>query len=296
MEDIRIINEVMPVIEVNFKEVKTALEDTLTKYKNLVVTEETLSGCKATQKELAGVRAKIDTYRKEKKKALSEPITAFENQCKELTALIEKAEQPIKQGIKVFDDKKRDTKRIEAEEIIKDTIASDGLNEKYGAQLDVLEKYCNLTAKKGDVKTDVGQRAFALKVEQDREQELLDIIEDAIRAENERLTKKLAMADFQRLVKVGASTKDILAEIKQRANAIYEAEHPAPQEEPKEEPAPQTLGSIPASPQPDTEPQEEPEQCYMEIRCVGTLGQLKEALGMVRANGVVCTVQNQGKL
>ena len=107
MEDIRIINEVMPVIEVNFEEVKKALAETLTKYENIVVTEETLSGCKATQKELAGVRTKIDTYRKDKKKALSEPIIAFENQCKELIALIEKAEQPIKDGIKVFDDKKK---------------------------------------------------------------------------------------------------------------------------------------------------------------------------------------------
>lgn len=290
MEDIRIINEVMPVIEVNFEEVKKALAETLTKYENIVVTEETLSGCKATQKELAGVRTKIDTYRKDKKKALSEPIIAFENQCKELIALIEKAEQPIKNGIKVFDDKKRAAKKAEAEEIIKAVIQEQELNEKYAARLDVLEKYCNLTAKKSDIKEDVEHRAFALKVEQEREQELLDIIKGAIDTENERINKKLSLLEFDRLIKAGAPTKDILAEIKARANNIYEAEHPQPKEAPKEviqEPAIEPQIEV------KTEETEEP-QCYAEIRCVGTLEQLKQVLPLVRSKGVICEVLSQG--
>ena len=59
------------------------------------------------------MRIKIDTYRKDKKKELSKPIAVFEDQCKDLISLIEKAEQPIKDGIKVFDDEK---KRREAED------------------------------------------------------------------------------------------------------------------------------------------------------------------------------------
>ncbi len=295
MQDIKIINEVMPVIEVNFDEMKLALSETLKKYDGLVVTEDTLSGCKATQKDLAGVRTKIDTYRKEKKKSLSAPITEFENQCKELISLIEKAEKPIKDGIRVFDDKKRDAKRLEAQEIIKTVIEEQGLNEKYSVRLDVLEKYCNLTAKTSEVKTDVEQRAFVLKVEQDREQELLDIIKDAVDTENERLNKKLSLADFDRLIRAGATTKDILAEIKLRANNIYEAEHPAPKEE--TEPITETyLWKAPAEePQEEIKTAEEP-QCYMEIRCVGTLKQLKQALELVRGNGVTCKVLNQGIL
>ena len=73
-----------------------------------------MSSCKSTQRELAGVRNKIDTYRKDKKKIFSKPIADFENQCKELISLVEKAEQPIKDGIKVFDDLKREEKRKQA--------------------------------------------------------------------------------------------------------------------------------------------------------------------------------------
>ena len=52
--------------------------------------------------------------------------------------------------------------------LIAEVITETELNEKYGSRLDVLDKYCNLTAKDSDVKADLTTRAFTLKVEQDR--------------------------------------------------------------------------------------------------------------------------------
>lgn len=229
--EVKVLNEVMPVIEINFEQIKANLADTLKKYNGIVVTEETLSGCKSTQKELAGMRIKIDTYRKDKKKELSKPIEAFESQCKELIALVEKAEQPIKEGIKLFDDAKRDEKRKVAEKLIGVVIEEVGLNEKYGSQLTVNEKYCNLTAKESDVKADLEARALVLLSEQNREAELMEIIKDSIDMENERIETKLKFEDFQRLIDRGVPTKDILAEVKARAESIYKAEHPEPKTE-----------------------------------------------------------------
>ena len=48
--DIKIEEETLPVIRINFDAMKDALTGTLEKYKGIVVTKETLSGCKATQK------------------------------------------------------------------------------------------------------------------------------------------------------------------------------------------------------------------------------------------------------
>jgi hypothetical protein len=183
--EVKILKEQLPVIQINFDEMKIALKETLEDYKGIVVTEETLSACKTTQKELAGVRIKIDNYRKDKKKALSKPITDFENQCKELISLIEQAERPIKDGIKVFDDEKREMKRQQAVELSKEVIKEIGLNEKYASRLEILDKYCNLTAKSNEVKDDLTSRALTLKVEQDREVELIEIIKDTIASENE---------------------------------------------------------------------------------------------------------------
>jgi hypothetical protein len=216
----------MPVIEINFNEVKNALTETLGKYKGIVVTEETLSGCKATQKDLAGMRIQIDNYRKDKKKVLEQPIKAFEEQCKELIALVEMAEAPIKEGIKVFDDVKRLEKQTIAERLIIEVSESLELEPKYASQLTVSEKYCNLTAKESEVKNDLENRAMVLRSEQDKEHELLEIIKDTIEIENKPINAKMGIDDFQRMILSGVSTRDILAEVKQRALKIFEAENP----------------------------------------------------------------------
>lgn len=297
MEDIKIVNESLPVIQINFTEMKEALTNALIKYQGIVVTEETLSGCKSTQKELAGLRIKIDTYRKDKKKELSKPIAVFEDQCKDLISLIEKAEQPIKDGIKVFDDEKRDEKRKMAIRLTAEVVADLGLNEKYGSRLDVLDKYCNLTSKESDVRGDLEARAMALMVEQDREAELIDIIKDSIDTENHRIDAKMSFDDFSRLVDRGVPTKDILAEVKSRAESIYRAENP-PKPEPviEPEPIPEPVEEPVFVPQ--SEPIEEVDESiyYATYRITGSLEQLKSVSAFLKEKGIAYKVADQGEL
>lgn len=298
--DVIVEEERLPVIKINYDKVKAALAESMAKYKNIVVTEETLSGCKATQKELAGLRTKIDRYRIDKKKELSKPITDFENQCKELVALIEQVEVPIKKGIAVFDDEKRNAKRKEAEQYILEIIEENGLTEKYARQLTVLDKYCNLTAKKSDVVEDLAGRAFALKIEQDRENELMEIIQDTINAENKRLTRKMDISEFQRLISGGATAKDIIAEIRARGDVIYEAENPVPvepeepEEEPEREPVKEDIPQAPTEPM-ATAP--EPEKVYcVEYRITANLSVLKEVSAFLKHNRIPYEVIRQEEI
>ena len=70
-------------------------------------------------------------------------------------------------------------------------------------------------------------RAFALKNRAgQRNRAAVGIIQDTIAVENEKLTRKMSLAEFHRLISGGAPTKDIIAEIRARASVIYEAEHP----------------------------------------------------------------------
>ncbi|MDD4564867.1 MAG: DUF1351 domain-containing protein [Eubacteriales bacterium] len=285
--DVVIKEERLPIININFDEIKTNLSVSMAKYKGLIVTEETLSGCKATQKDLAGLKRKIDTYRKDKKKELSRPIAAFEEQCKELISLIEQVENPIKEGISVFDDEKRAEKRRQAEEYIKEIAEESGLADKYAVRLTVIDKYCNLTAKKLDIIDDIKGRAFALKIEQDRETELMGIIQDTINAENERLARKMSLAEFQRLISGGAPAKDIIAEIRARASVIYEAEHPIV-EEPIEEPAEEVIEEPVEEVTKETieeAPTVEPEKVYsVEYKITANLSTLREVSEFLRLN------------
>lgn len=287
--EVKILQESLPVIEINFDEMKSALSETLKNYKGIVVTEETLPTCKATQRELARVRNKIDTYRKDKKKILSKPITDFENQCKELIALIEQAEQPIKKGITIFDDKKREINRKHAIELSKEVIAEYELNEKYAARLQILDKYSNLTAKSSEVKDDLISQAIALRVEQDREAELIEIIKDTIESENEKINRKMQFEDFQRYIDRGMTTKEVIAEIRLAANRIYEAENPK-QEEVKE------INVQPVA-QPTTNETKRVEQrYYADYKITGTRSQLLAVSKFLKTNGIDYEVMDQGEI
>lgn len=287
------VEEVLPVIKIsNYETLKTQLSEMLKKYQNIIVTEQTLPGCKATQRELAGLRTKVDNYRKDKKKVMSAPITAFEDDCKTLIGLIEQAEQPIKEGIKVFDDKKRDVNRIAAVKIIEEIAKDTGLLPKYAARIEVLEKYCQLSAKESDTKADVQAKAHALKVEQDRELELIDIIIDSIETENQRINTKLKFEDFQRAIDRGTPTKDILAEIKTIADRIYKAEHPEPKIEAEQ----------PQAPTPEIKPvavetvKPTESMYYAVYRVEGTAKQLVALSEYIVSNGMKKEVLEQGTL
>ncbi len=295
--DFRIIEESPVVIKINFDELKLNLIETMEYYKNIKVTEKNLKESKDKQGELASTRSTIDRFRLAKKKELKKPIDDFEAQCKELISLIEEVEQPIKEGIKVFDDQKRNLKRNQAIELAKEVASEYGLNEKYADRLEILDKYCNLTAKSNEVKEDLISKAMTLKVEQDREEELIDIIKDVIDSENERINRKMKFEDFKRYIDRGMSAKDVIAEIKLSASRIYEAENPLIPE-PIPEPTPAPISETAKEPinEPIFEPVQEEPTYYAVYRITGKHGQLLSVSKFLKDNGINYTVTDDGEI
>jgi len=183
----------------------------------MIVTEEGLKGCKADKKKLAGMRNKIDDYRKTVKSELLVPITKFEDNCKVLMGLIEDAEKPLNAGIEVFNEKIRESKRATAEEDIKEAILQNELSEKYASQLTVLDKYTMLSAKPKTSKTDICERAFILLQDQEREIEAIRVekerVAEALRLETERIAE-LAKIEAQRQIELAAAEEKRKAEHK----------------------------------------------------------------------------------
>lgn len=279
--DIKVTEEVMPVIAINFEELRDGLSSTLGAYEGIVVTEQTLQGCKATQKELAGLRTKIDKYRKEKKKKLSAPISAFENQCKELIAMVEAVEKPIKQGIALYDDERRSVKRKEAEQIRAELLADSGLSEKYANMLQIKDIYCNLTANKATIKNDMRAEIETLMERQKAEEMKEAAVLASIEAQNGRLKKKLTLGDFKYMM--SAELPTIIREIQLKADIVYEAENP--KEPVAVERAPEELG-----------PSEEAEHAVYKIQLQGDVTVIKRVIGMAHASGLEVDVLAEMKL
>ena len=196
MKDLIILNEVAPVIDCNFEEVKNDLSIRLGDYKKLVVTEDSLTFCKNEQKHLAGLRKKIEDYRKKTKKEMSEPIKVFEDKCKELVDLIATTELPIKEGIQVFDDARKEAKRqyalSEIERVSKELM----LDAKYLDKFVFDSKWTNLTAAEKDVSIEIYNQIELLVAKQEHYKTVVAMVNMLIDKENETLINKLNPIKF----------------------------------------------------------------------------------------------------
>lgn len=297
----------------NFGEVKDSLQETIKKYEGIVVTEEGLKDCKATQKELAGVRNKIDTYRKDVKKEMEKPIKDFEGQCKKLISLIADAEKPIKEGIEVFDNKKREEKKLAAAEEIFKAIKLHNLEPKYANQLTVLDKYLNLSASKKSVYEDIEQRAIALENAQQAEKTMIENMKVSIKSEIDRESQTtpipLKYEDYEKYIGEW-SLERILQAIQSQANRLRQAEKVAREkaererlekerkaaEQPKEEIKKETVNIPLDLKEPiKTEPVKK-EQYFVTMKVLGSYDEIQALSKYLKANRYDYKAINKGRV
>ena len=136
----------LPIIRLmNFEEVKKNIIAITSKYDGLVVTEGTLKSCARDQKDLASLRIEIDNERKKIKKIMQSPILQFEEKCKELIQLVLDAEKPIKAGLDVFEQKRKDDKLELINEILGEMLKEAGLPEEAKEQIVIHDRMLNKT-------------------------------------------------------------------------------------------------------------------------------------------------------
>ena len=306
MKDIEI-NKQLPVITMNFEEVKASLVENMEKYKGIIVTEESLKDCKATQKDLAGLRNKLDTYRKDVKKEMEKPIKAFESDCKELIGLIAEVEAPIKSGILEFDNKRKEEKRKFADIKIFEICQKLNLEKKYADQLTVLDKYLNLSASAKSVVEDIEQRAEALKQQQNMDKVKAEMIkaniESALETVNLTLKTQLEYKDFEKYLALGWDGPRIVREINERAAQIRQAEKAAEEmatkrieEEKQKEEVQIPMDLKPKAPEPPKEVKEDEPRFYVDIYVESDYERIQALSKYLQANGYKYEVHNKGKV
>ena len=306
MKDIEI-NKQLPVITMNFEEVKASLVENMEKYKGIIVTEESLKDCKATQKDLAGLRNKLDTYRKDVKKEMEKPIKAFESDCKELIGLIAEVEAPIKSGILEFDNKRKEEKRKFADIKIFEICQKLNLEKKYADQLTVLDKYLNLSASAKSVVEDIEQRAEALKQQQNMDKVKAEMvkanIESALETVNLTLKTPLQYSDFEKYLALGWDGPRIVREINERAAQIRQAEKAAEEmatkkieEEKQKEEVQIPMDLKPKAPEVPKEVKEDEPRLYVELYVEHNLEEMKILSKYLKDKGYKYIVREQGKV
>lgn len=306
MKEIQI-NKQLPVITMNFEEVKASLVENMEKYKGIIVTEESLKDCKATQKDLAGLRNKLDSYRKDVKKEMEKPIKAFESDCKELIGLIAEVEAPIKAGITEFDNKRREEKRKFADIKIFETCQALGLEKKYADQLTVLDKYLSLSASQKSIKEDIESRAETLKQQQNMDKVRAEMvkanIESALETVNLTLKTPLEYKDFEKYLTLGWDGPRIVREINERAAQIRQAEKAAEEmatkkieEEKQKEEVQIPMDLKPKAPEVSKEVNKDEPMFFVDVYVESDYERIQALSKYLQANGYKYEVHNKGKV
>lgn len=166
-KELVVLNKQMPIISINFDEVEQELQGLLTTYTGLEVTEETLPACKDVQKRLAKLGKEINQRKIDIKKELSAPIVEFETRCKKLIAMVDDVNKPIKEGLQVFEDKRKAEKRAQIQFYIDSKAEETGLLPKYASSVEISEGYLNVTAKLKDIQQTIDRQIELLKNQQE---------------------------------------------------------------------------------------------------------------------------------
>ena len=98
-------------ISANFDECRRWLDENLTPYRTMVVTEDGISTAKKYRANIRSVAARIDECRKMAKAAALSSYLPFEEKCKALTALCAESADNLDGQIKAFDEARKAEKR-----------------------------------------------------------------------------------------------------------------------------------------------------------------------------------------
>jgi hypothetical protein len=223
------------LIKWNHAFIKTELAKFLSKYEGYEVSEDTLAEDKKTRAELNKVTKGIDDFRKTVKSELLAPIDFFEGQCKELTGMVSDVSSKIDEKVKEFETKKKEEKRILAQEVI-DSIKSEyQLPENYSMKVELKESFCNLSTSKTQIEQDIRTQLDTLKSEYDTYLERVKTIEASVEEANKKLIVKLNAQDFVEKLNY-KELSQVIVDISNRAEDIYKTENQKPVEKPIEIP------------------------------------------------------------
>lgn len=150
-------------IEFNFEEIKAELEEKLTYYRNLVVSEDGIKAAKSDKAKLNSLATAIDDKRKEIKAACLAPYNDFETKCKELVSLVKAPVTAIDTQIKEFDEIKKQNKYEELKAYFDENIKE--LSELVKLDDIINPKWANATAKIDTLKNEIGDKIDRIRLD-----------------------------------------------------------------------------------------------------------------------------------
>ena len=228
-------------IKFNKDELKAELAASLDMYKGLVVTDDTIPEAKEVRAKVNKVATAINDEKKRVKKIMSEPVTRFENDVKELLSMCESVSSAIDAQIKAFEEATKAAKKAALESKFDTAVLTIA---EYASFDEVFDpRWLNATFAQKDAETAIS--AFA-------ERRAMDV--DALEQIDAEPTVKAMLVSRFKATKSLSDVLRLKKEIEDRAKleteraAAIEAARLEKQNAPQQAPVPQAPAVTPYSP------------------------------------------------
>lgn len=151
----------------NFTELGTNIKALVEKYKNTQLTDENVKYVKTLKGQFVSLRTGIDRERKEWKKVYLDPAeNLIKSMCDELLAIVAEGENALKIQLEAYDQKRKDELTIILKEYVADSVVKHNLRTEYAEQIQLKDKYYNLTQNEEDSADDIELQACELEKKQ----------------------------------------------------------------------------------------------------------------------------------
>ncbi len=257
----------------NNEELKAAIAEKVKDYKTIAYTEDSLKDMKADRADLNKLKKAFEDERKRVKKICMEPYTKFEQQVKEITALIDEPIGLIDSQIREIDERRKAAKREEIEELF----ASIGFQS--FVKLDMIwdEKWLNATVTLPKIEEQMKSRMYQIGTDVVTISKLPEFKFEAMEVYRKTLDMNQAIQEGQRLADI--QKRKLEAERMEAERKAREAEEVAKQQvaaEQKEKLAEEketASGSVPEE-EAVSIPEEEEPVFQLDFRVWGTREQI----------------------
>lgn len=147
-------DESVAKFEFNFEELKKWALEKVEKYQNLMITEDQVIDIKKEMADINKYAKEIDAKRKEFEKQYKARIDPVLAQILEIKGIFDSAYNGLKTQVDSFEAAEREKRRIAVQDLIDETIRTEGLQE-YANRFAMQEKWLNKSTSKKSIKDDI---------------------------------------------------------------------------------------------------------------------------------------------
>lgn len=171
------------VLEWNYTEIESYLKAVTERYRNLVVTDDSVEDMGKVKREVVSLRTHLQKFERATKTKLKKPVDEFTMQCRNLQQIVAAVEEPLNAQLQIYEDRRIAEMKGQIQRELEAKAKALGVRDAYLEQIVWNPKWTNKTAKWSETVVEIDHELVRLKAVQqaddDRQQLLRDRMEMA---------------------------------------------------------------------------------------------------------------------